>query len=775
MIDDQSTTDHDAIFCYQLHFVLGKKGTTHPQFAQFDWDIIDESISRGFDNKNCYDGSQDWEAVYHSYNYTLNKDGGANISLPMTRFARCFRLSIRSVDPPVNPIVLGRIIVILYNTEFKKPIYNLKSWVADQTKISKFCESEVKLNLDSSPFNVSLENENSALVPEKKISASVLELEAQNYTCEGRNRSVSYDLRSGYIWCQCDALCTAFGDCCPDHWATNPQTHSTTIIPRCISTEFESSPRKLFPEIGFYLITSCKIQYRGHFLEHNCLVDSQSSHHENLFHMPVQISRTHQEKVNAEMASATYRNVYCALCNDEKPQEFRFWNVSYQVEDQKRYIKCLNRNYFGLKSYLKSHLKSHLKKFRENCGEIYGYSVPGNPSTEITSGESRMGKLCFLKQKAEGGSEPSSKKEKMPIYVRIFSSMLIVVKDSVRFCEQCHRVLHDYVTSNMNHVAFFIRYGSPDMKFMGRTSLLFEWDVCSETNISGCLENEQERNWRDVLSISGSCISTAIFLGILVFTVFVQPQTLSTRGKRDQFGVIMSKLCFHFALCGGSIWKDIEAACKVFAVGLHYSMLVCFGTSLWFGWSVANIFWRLNHNELGMAQVDQSMALSCREVFTVSLIWIGSGVGVVCLWFFDTYVDDTFIGYGDNGKCYVTKRDGLLYLVVIPTSIAIFSNFACTFYSTFHFIFIVRVMNKNFSKLLRVFSHFLARLMAFQMIQWIFGLIYHFSPNQTIGLIFEVFIAFEGVFMFALIYFKQCFAAIKVEQLFKSNQDVSIT
>ena len=43
---------------------------------------------------------------------------------------------------------------------------------------------------------------------------------------------------------------------------------------------------------------------------------------------------------------------------------------------------------------------------------------------------------------------------------------------------------------------------------------------------------------------------------------------------------------------------------------------------------------------------------------------------------------------------------------------------------------------------------FLARMMSFEGLQWGIGLIFYLTQNQIVGIVFEIFAAYEGLFVF---------------------------
>ena len=187
----------------------------YPHTIDFSWDVADAgSIFTSFKKEICNKRSVKWSPAYTFFSYKVKEYGKVYISLPMTSFARCLRLRILNVEPPISQIELRRIIVIQYNVNFQNPKYELSTWVKNQTKISQSCEKLSKPNKGSELVNASRANQDT--IPE-----SVQKLEAENYTCQDRQRSARYDMRSGYIGCQCDVFCDAFDDCCPDYWPTN--------------------------------------------------------------------------------------------------------------------------------------------------------------------------------------------------------------------------------------------------------------------------------------------------------------------------------------------------------------------------------------------------------------------------------------------------------------------------------------------------------------------------------------------------------------------------
>ena len=328
----------------------------------------------------------------------------------------------------------------------------------------------------------------------------------------------------------------------------------------------------------------------------------------------------------------------------------------------------------------------------------------------------------------------------------------------------------EYRTSNVERVLNVI-YGIENsisrvgIKFPGGIRVLF-WEGY-ELNFTSMMPEKVSipailKNARHTLSLIGSATSICI-LAIIVAceTLWSESPRLATRGKRDQLGVLLSKLSFHVALCAATLLRSFATACKVTAIALHYSMFVCFGFSIMFGNRVAAIFWGLQSGGGAVvAQAGAGQGIGASEIATWVGIWFGNAFVLIGLWIFDTYVDSSMIGYGINGFCYVSGSDGLLYFVVIPTSAVVLLNVITLIYSSFHFLRVVTAARGNLSASMILLFKFMAKLVAVQMLQWIFGLLYHFVPKETVGIVFECLVGFEGVYILVVVYRKQFFCAL---------------
>ena len=117
-------------------------------------------------------------------------------------------------------------------------------------------------------------------------------------------------------------------------------------------------------------------------------------------------------------------------------------------------------------------------------------------------------------------------------------------------------VAHSIATGSGRGKYSTIKGYSHNDKLPGRISAIFEYNFCKHHEEAAVCKNgdeaeEEGKSWRDIISIVGNGLSVLSFAGILTYNTLFEPHRLASRGKRDQFGVISSKLFFHIGLFGG--------------------------------------------------------------------------------------------------------------------------------------------------------------------------------------------------------------------------------
>ena len=165
--------------------------------------------------------------------------------------------------------------------------------------------------------------------------------------------------------------------------------------------------------------------------------------------------------------------------------------------------------------------------------------------------------------------------------------------------------------------------------------------------------------------------------------------------------------------------------------------------------------WKLNNDLGALANNVNRHAISIREVVYHMIIW-SFCIIIVAIFLTYQFLTDNTIEFASHQYCVVTKDNGMLFMVVIPTAITVSINLICVIFSS-KVLFSLLVSRPVFDnsnnngmdhQLVKKLISFLARLISFQSIQWFLGLIYYISGNEISGLLFEVFVSFEGLVLF---------------------------
>ena len=77
----------------------------------------------------------------------------------------------------------------------------------------------------------------------------------------------------------------------------------------------------------------------------------------------------------------------------------------------------------------------------------------------------------------------------------------------------------------------------------------------------------------------------------------------------------------------------------------------------------------------------------------------------------------------------MTTPDAMLYSVVVPTSVAVATNVFTTTFSVYLMFTLLENVTGNVVSLRSVLNN-LSRLLVFQRIQWLFGLVYYTNLNM---------------------------------------------
>ena len=542
--------------------------------------------------------------------------------------------------------------------------------------------------------------------------------------CNGRVENRWYDLESSLSSCQCDALCSQFGDCCRDYFKTDSvgddDKNGLTLEDKnieCVSTYGSRAGLKNLAGIGFYLITSCSKSFRDDTVRSKCLFPQSGNKVGNpIFRLPVEIN------------GMPYKNVYCALCNFENVSEEQFWRLKIVNGEP---CQVLLQNMKRGESFDASILDDE-----RTCHER---SI-SHPIGNALHGRHRLGKLCLFDKSKDG------KEERNKGFLLIMDYNRIETVESQCFCRHCSHFLAPFVTFDMTTIMRVIKRFS-EWKFIDdeidRSGPGYFWTLFEKSSDE---TNAKDSEYRPlgmlVISLTGSGVSIVCFSLIVGYLARIGVPSVA---KRCQLGIAVSKLLLYVALCGGTALRHVAAACKAFALLLHFSLLASFCHVAWYGTQVSHLLWQLNHNMAALAVENRDPGMSWREVLLTIGVWIGPLGVVITLWCLQEFHGGFSIHYGSNEYCMLTGELGRLYFMAIPATILVAVSLGNLAFSVFQFINLRdQPLNKDgFYSLLK----FLSRLIMYQSLQWIFGVIYYFTESTMAQFTFELFVAFDGLLM----------------------------
>ena len=553
--------------------------------------------------------------------------------------------------------------------------------------------------------------------------------------CQGRNKYSLYKFFTGFDLCQCDALCLSFADCCHDYRPvpSGPTEMGEDSKVECLSVEFPVIVRA--PDFGFFLITSCKADYLRTEMAAKCLYGMSQSW----------LASDILSKNPVDANGISYRNVYCALCNGESLDDITYWQ--YRTEG-------------SVPDFCEQQL-TVVKQNLTTTGLDIVCFPPGTfrSNTYSHQGQTRLGKLCVKPTLRSSIHRETSLSQRppYPIAVLMHQSSVEVV-DSNCLCQNCEQRVFPYVTTDMTRISFMLQ--NPDKPFLfadhvygshsGSLTGMFRSKVDKEEK-SPTPEDEQSSV---IVSPTGGVLS--IFFLSIIGWFHLRDDGLKSDAKRCQLGIILAKWLFFVALCGGVAVRNWEKCCVFFAVMVHHAILASFGQVIWFGMKVARLLWYLNHDMGAVSAQNGDKSVTAPEVALFLMIWLGSALAVMGFWAYEKYMETAFFVYGRERDCLMTGEGGRLYFIVVPASIMVVMNLFCMVFSIFQFRHFFN--NQASHNMAGKFMGFLGKLIVFQSMQWIFGIVHYFTHDRGSKYAFEALVAFEGLFLF-ISYFSRKFRA----------------
>ncbi|CAH1784694.1 unnamed protein product [Owenia fusiformis] len=145
--------------------------------------------------------------------------------------------------------------------------------------------------------------------------SEIVQCEKDTHSCVGKC-GTSYNLNTSEesappFFCQCDTLCSHYGDCCKDYIETCVSKKVSEDIQEIKKDMYECT--RIYGNFHVFLIKECQAEHQGGEMEEAC----KGSSHDIISRTPVMdVKHGHQ-----------YKNIYCAKCNNAG-DHIQSWNVT---------------------------------------------------------------------------------------------------------------------------------------------------------------------------------------------------------------------------------------------------------------------------------------------------------------------------------------------------------------------------------------------------------------------------------------------------------------
>ena len=215
--------------------------------------------------------------------------------------------------------------------------------------------------------------------------------------------------------------------------------------------------------------------------------------------------------------------------------------------------------------------------------------------------------------------------------------------------------------------------------------------------------------------------------------------------------LFFSKLLFFATFGLSSLVRTVVVACQIVSVILHVVLLLSFSLTVLFGLKVMSMMIKIKYDMATMANNKNKEGTihwgEAARYFGVVAVVVILGIATAVVEF---ALGKSVFGYGVNGMCFVTERQAILYSVVVPISLAVGMNVVSTITSV-ALLWSITQEEHSFLTASTILGSF-CRLISFQSLQWIFGLVYFIDFNLVVSYIFSVLSSFEGAFIYFVVY-----------------------
>lgn len=545
--------------------------------------------------------------------------------------------------------------------------------------------------------------------------------------------------------CMCDEECPIYDDCCPDAKYENRNESKFS----CLNTFYNES---------IYMVDTCKSSWRVEKISKYCLSGNLANNSQDIFLQIPVLSRT---------TNITYKNVFCALCNDDKT--FNFWEVAVQPVVASPTSSNESNTFLREKDFWKNFTNGLIDKYNVHASMPEELSLNVRHCSCANANPSKSCETCRLPSSTKETDYPAVihiKVENIP-FVRICRQIPPDNSASKTLCQR-NSANHDDEPSHPTELSysyidecfyetidgklclinsFFESHQfevmDEDTVFVYKYNSNFsssEWIFQTNTSIYLCgtsIPQSPRQRW---FSNVNSTLSTLFISASIVFLMLHLIMYGTTKKMRYPLGRIIS--CYSGTLLVTFTLFEITdylSSCKIVAALLHYLFLSCFA------WLVVASFdcWRTVTTPTRIRNTEKENSFK-RFLIYCFVGWIFPLFIMSVAVFFELSPTQTVPctlkpGYGRLEQCFIAQLLPFRYFFQYPSAIMFLINI----------FFFVRVAmyvlcNMSSNRNLSIF----VKLALVTGLPWTIGLLVPLTNGFVIPLVYSVLNSSQGIFIF---------------------------
>ncbi|XP_065214408.1 uncharacterized protein LOC135841396 [Planococcus citri] len=621
----------------------------------------------------------------------------------------------------------------------------------------------------------------------KNLTTSVQALRLEEMICnQTESCQQSLDTNNQRIrCCMCDEQCSIYDDCCTDAKYIDNSLRDEKFA--CISTPLDGH---------IYMVYRCPLHYENSKIIHNCETTNKTDFiSDMLLNTPV----------TSETKNITFKNVFCAICNQEI--QFEFWNIAlhykltniqnvrifpqyftttesdlqitsdlilYNLQNEKNYSKLMSDVYGSrYECDLKIEMPSHFRDTKRYCNSFENQSVSEqgkNPSLNSSHREFDESISNTFKINLNNSLLPKLNHcEDIPFNSHTYEMLCFPRSNSFTKkqldSEHCFFntfegkpcLLNVWLKENEdfyhldNETIFVEKYNS---KFNAA-----EWvrQVDTENEVFLCgteIPISDERKFHSKINY--------IISNILVkFSILFLIVHLIWSASDNKLQSLPNKIMYSYSsmlLIVYVLWDMEERlpSCQILAVLLHYSSLSCFTWLLIASYDC----WLVICHSSAKFQTFAGKSRLKRYLLYCFWGWV-SPLSIISIALYFEFAPNNKIpcylkpGYGRLKQCFVAQETPLNYFYHYPTAVITCFNISLFLHTSYHIFKNKRkditstIQNTN-SYVIFVRLSLNMGIVAFMVLLWALYILVVKTDFILFHTIQKIFHAAQGIFMFLL-------------------------